>query len=395
MKTNEPFVEVDCRQQQKSGNEICGDVFLSKKIPEENRTIVVLSDGLGSGVKANILASMTASMALNFIKVHSPIGYTAKIIMNTLPVDNFRKISYSTFTIMDIEGNRKVKLIEFGNPAVLIRRKGSFFTPEKSEISIKSNIPAKQRLFTSEFEIGLDDRIIFFTDGVTQSGMGNKSMPFGWGRQNLCQYVEEMLQEKDDYSAEEVAHGIVKRAVKNDHHTSRDDISCGVVYFRRPRKVLFCTGPPFKEENDRYLAEQIAGFPGQVIISGGTTAWIAGRELNREINVCLDSYSGELPPESEMKGADLITEGILTLGKVSEYLQKLNHLRDPIPGPAGKIIRYFHDNDEIRFLVGTRVNEAHQDPNLPVELAIRRNVVKKIGRLLEENFLKKVEIKYI
>jgi len=395
MRTNDAFVEVDCRQQQKAGNEICGDVFLSKKIPEENRTILVLSDGLGSGVKANVLASMTASMALNFIKVHSPIDYTAKIIMNTLPVDSFRKISYSTFTIMDIEGNRKVKLIEFGNPSVLIRRKGVFLTPDKQEIKIKSEMPAQQKLYTSEFEIGLGDRVIFCSDGVTQSGMGNESMPFGWGRRNLCRYVEEVLKEKEDYSAEEVAHAIVKRAVKNDHHISRDDISCGVVYFRRPRKVLFCTGPPFNAEHDRYLAEQISGFPGQVIISGGTTAWIAGRELNRAVNVCLDRSSTDLPPESEMEGVDLVTEGILTLGKVSEYLQRFGHLRDPIMGPAGKILRYFHDNDEIRFLVGTRVNEAHQDPSLPVELAIRRNVVKKIGRLLEEKFLKKVDIKYI
>jgi hypothetical protein len=51
--------------------------------------------------------------------------------------------------------------------------------------------------------------------------------------------------------------------------------------------------------------------------------------------------------------------------------------------------------DVIHFLVGTCVNIAHQDPNLPVELEIRRNVIKKIIRILEEKFLKQVKVQYL
>lgn len=387
------FVEVNHLQKQKGKNEICGDVFLSQKIKAENRTIIVLADGLGSGIKANILASMTASMALNFIKSNSPIEHTAKIIMSTLPVDSFRKISYCSFTILDIVGNN-IKLIEYGNPGALIWKNGDFYEPEKKEIGIP-NQEVKQALLTAELSINQSDRIILVTDGITQSGMGGAETPFGWGHKDLKKYIYNLMQENQSILAEEMARKIIVQSVKNDAYAAKDDMTCGVVYLREPRKVLFCTGPPYKEENDRFLASEIDAFSGRKIISGGTTAQIVSRELQRDINVNIHDVIPGLPPDSEMEGVDLVTEGILTLGKVSEYLQMLSQLKSEIKGPAGKIIKLFHENDEIIFLTGTRVNEAHQDPSLPVELEIRRNVVKKIAEMLESKFLKKVEIRYI
>ncbi len=393
-KVREMFTEVDFAQLQKAGNEICGDVFLSQKIREENRTIVILSDGLGSGIKANILATMTASMAMNFIKVNSPIDHTARIIMKTLPVDSFRKISFSSFTILDIIGNKQVKMIEYGNPAALILRRGRFIEPEKTEIGIGEQ-KVKQKLFTSVCEVEENDRIILFSDGVTQSGIGQPGMPFGWERKNTAGWIKAYVSAHPEAGAGELSRRVLAQALKNDGHVSRDDISCGVVYFREPRKILYCSGPPYRPDSDAYLAGRVRDFHGRVIISGGTTAQIIGRELKREIITRIDRDFRGLPPDSEMEGVDLVTEGILTIGKVSEYLEKLDQLKSDIPGPAGKIIALFAENDEIEFLIGTRVNEAHQDPKLPVELEIRRNVIKKIARLLEDKFLKKVGIVYI
>jgi Stage II sporulation protein E (SpoIIE) len=394
MKKTEMFVEVDHVQRQKAGNEICGDVFLSRKIQAENRTIIILADGLGSGVKANILATMTASMAMNFICVNSPIEHTARIIMRTLPVDTFRKISFSSFTIIDIEGNRKVRLIEFGNPLAILWKSGNVYEPTRQEININEGL-LKQQLFTSEFEISLNDSIVLFSDGITQSGMGNENMPFGWGREQLSVFLITQLEDNQEIPAGELAEKVLQHALKNDRSMARDDMSCGVVCFREPRKILFCTGPPFRKEHDAVLAEQVKNFDGDIIVSGGTTSQILSRELKKEVEVKLDPGFRGLPPASEMEGVDLVTEGILTLGKVSEYLRQIDHLGKEIAGPAGKIINYFSRNDEIIFLVGTRVNDAHQDPSLPVELEIRRNVIKKIARLLEDKFLKKTEINYI
>lgn len=394
MNRDEIFVEVDHVQRQKGGNEICGDVFLSKKIQAENRTIIILSDGLGSGVKANILASMTASMAMNFISVNSPIEHTARIIMRTLPVDSFRMVSFSSFTIIDIEGNRKVRLMEFGNPLSIIWKGNSIYEPKREVINIDEG-PLKQQLLTSEFEISLNDKIVLFSDGITQSGIGNERMPFGWGQEALSNFLIPQFKDKMVLPAGEIANRVLHQALKNDHNKAQDDMSCGVVCFREPRKILFCTGPPYRKENDAVLAETVRKFEGDKIVSGGTTSQILSRELDREIDVKLDSSFRGLPPSSEMEGVDLVTEGILTIGKVSEYLEKINHLGEDIPGPAGKIISYFSRNDEIIFLVGTRVNDAHQDPKLPVELEIRRNVIKKLARLLEDKFLKKTQINYI
>ncbi|MFW5656780.1 MAG: SpoIIE family protein phosphatase [Bacteroidota bacterium] len=391
---NDMFVEVDYCQKQKAGNEICGDVFLSQKISAENRTISILSDGLGSGIKANILASMTGSMAMNFMKANAPIQHTAKIIMNTLPMDTVRKVSFSSFTIIDIQDNERVKLMEYGNPGALIWKQGKLFEPEKKRIDIeRTNV--KHGLYISEFDVNLNDRIIIFSDGVIQSGIGSEQMPFGWGRQPLTDFLHRYLEGNEHVSAGDVSYAILKESLKNDHFQAKDDITCGTIFLRPPRKVLFCTGPPYKQENDAYLAEQVLNFQGHKIISGGTTAQILSRQLNCEVDVNINNAFEGLPPESTMEGVDLVTEGILTIGKVSEYLQKLDQLRGDIPGPAGKIIKYFYQNDAVYFLVGTRVNEAHQDPNLPVELEIRRNVIKKIARLLEEKFLKKTEITYI
>ncbi len=388
------FVEVDHVQRQKAGNEICGDVFLSRKIQAENRTIIILADGLGSGVKANILATMTASMAMNFIRVNSPIEHTARIIMRTLPVDSFRKISFSSFTIIDIEGNQKVRLMEFGNPFAIIWKSGLLYEPPREEIHINEGL-LKQTLYTSEFEISLNDRIVLFSDGITQSGMGNENMPFGWGREQLSGFLVPQFEDHHEMPAGELAERVLRQALKNDHSMARDDMSCGVVSFREPRKILFCTGPPYRKEHDAILADRVKNFKGDIIVSGGTTSQILSRELKKDVEVKMDPVFRGLPPASEMEGVSLVTEGILTLGKVSEYLGQIDHLGKEIAGPAGKIINYFSKNDEIIFLVGTRVNDAHQDPSLPVELEIRRNVIKKIARLLEDKFLRKAVINYI
>ncbi len=391
--TSDLFIEVDHSQRQKDGNEVCGDVFLSQKINAEKRTIIVLSDGLGSGIKANVYASMTASMALNFIKSNSPIEHTAKIIMDTLPIDDFRKISFSSFTIIDIQDGHNVRLMEYGNPGAVIWKDGVSFEPPKTEVAIPNAI--KQRLFISQFSVNLNDRIVVVSDGITQAGIGGADTPFGWGSDNLKAFVADVLTSDAEVSAGNLAKNILKRAVKHDAYASRDDMSVGSIYFREPRKLLVCTGPPYRQENDKYLANKVKSFKGGKVICGGTTAQIVSRMLDREVTVNMKDLCMNLPPEASMEGVNLVTEGILTIGKVLEVLETTDRLPDDMPGPAGKILKLFRQNDEIFFLVGTRVNEAHQDPNLPHVLEIRRNVVKQITGLLDKKFLKRTAVEYI
>jgi len=395
VKRAEFYIEVASRQLSKKGEVICGDVFLSKKIQEENRIISVLSDGLGSGVRANVLATLTASMGLNFTIEHYPPEHTAKTILDTLPVDRNRKISYATFTIVDSDADGETRIVNFDNPPLIIVRGKALYNPEKLIKTISNKPGGVRELSCCSFQARLEDRIILISDGVSQSGLGTATYPFGWEAKEIGEWICQLLESEPGISAVDLAGRISGRANANDIYSAKDDISCVVIYFRHPRKLLLCTGPPFHPEDDHRLAMTVDSFNGQKVLSGGTTAEIVSRELGREIEVSLESLSADIPPVSLMKGVDLVTEGVLTLGRVSAMLEEGVQL--PLQGKdaASALLTLLLNNDQLFLLAGTRINEAHQDPSLPVELEIRRNLVKKIKSILEDKYLKEVKLDFI
>jgi hypothetical protein len=395
MKNKDFFVEIDCQQKNKHGNEVCGDCFLSRKIKEEERIVAVLSDGLGSGIKANVLATLTASMALNFTIENQSLHRTATTIMKTLPVDKVRKISYATFSIVDVDCEGETRVVEYDNPAFFLIRNGRISKPDSHEIIIKGKKGKDKQVTATTFNAQKEDRLVFFTDGINQSGIGSRAFPFGWGVKSVGEYIVSLVKEKPFISASHLAKRIVIQAEKNDIGSLRDDASCTVIYFREPRKLLISSGPPYDESKDKLLAEHVRGFQGKKVISGGTTAQILSRELDIPIDVDMSNLTSNLPPKSTMKGIDLVTEGVLTIAAVAERLETADEIRRPTNDPASDIIKLLLNSDEIHFLIGTRVNNAHQDPTLPVELEIRRNVVKKIARILEEKYLKEVHLQFI
>ena len=389
------FIEINSQQKNHDGERICGDVFLYRYIKEEDRVIAVLSDGMGHGVKANILATLTSTMALNFTREHKQVERIAEIIMNTLPVCSERKISYSTFTIIDIESSGRTTILEYDNPSTIVLRGNKAVEPKWEKVILEKGKHSGKILKTCTLEPEKEDRIIICSDGVSQSGMGSEDYPFGWERANIAEYAAKLVSSEASISANMLSGKIVTMAHKNDNYKARDDISCATIYFREPRKLLLCTGPPFEKDKDSELASKVKEFTGKVILSGGTTADIIAREMNRKIVDELIFEDPELPPESFLEGIDLVTEGILTLQKVNELLKSFNNSVKLGKGPADKILKMLMESDEIHFIIGTRINIAHQDPNLPVELEIRRTVVKRIARLLEEKWLKKVTFEYI
>lgn len=389
------FIEVNSQQRFHHEERICGDVFLYKYIKEEDRVIAVLSDGMGHGVKANILATLTSTMALNFTREHKEIDRIAEIIMNTLPVCSERKISYSTFTIIDIESSGRTNILEYDNPGTIILRGTEIFDPAWKKVVLNKGKHTGKILRACSFMPEKEDRIITCSDGVSQSGMGSENYPFGWERDKIASYASSLVSSEASISAMMLAGKIVTMAHKNDGYKAMDDISCAIVYFREPRKLLLCTGPPYEKDKDKELASRVMNYNGKVILCGGTTADIIARELSRTIVDELIFEDPDLPPESFIDGIDLVTEGILTLQKVNEILKGYNNSTRLGKGPADKIVRLLMESDEIHFIIGTRINIAHQDPTLPVDLEIRRTVVKRIARLLEEKWLKKITFEYI
>ena len=395
------FIEVEHFQFCKYNQNAPGDIFLSQKNPADGRVITALSDGLGSGIKAGVLASLTATMATKFVSFNIPIRRASEIIMNTLPVCSERGISYATFTLVDISPDAGVKIMEYDNPPYALIRKETVIEPEKETVSFerqdKSTGPKKEtNVFYSRFAALPGDRLIFFSDGVSQAGMGTKPYPFGWTSAGARSFALTKVRETPGISARELARSIVQQASMIDQLKPKDDISCGVIYFREPRDLLVLTGPPVHPESDREIADMFASFNGKKIISGGTTASIISRELDKQINVNMKSYDAKVPPWSEMEGADMVTEGIITMGVVSEMLARSGAVESAAEGrnAAARMVNMLLDSDRITFIVGTKINEAHQDPTMPVELEIRRNVVKRIASLLEEKYLKEVYVQY-
>ena len=397
---SDTFVDVGVHQRRKHGEGADGDVFLSRKT-DDGRIISVLSDGLGSGIKAGVLAGLTATMALRFIAEDIPPKRAAHIIMKTLPVCKERKISYATFTIVDIDNANTVRVIEYDNPPFLLVRDNTLVEPLKTPMEVKRGksrtaMVRNEILHYSEYRARPGDRIVFFSDGVVQSGMGSRVRPLGWGNPKAQEYARKVVAENPTISARDLANRIVKEAESHDGYEAKDDITCAVIYFRNPRHTLVMSGPPVDPARDRDMASLFKGFAGRRILCGGTTANILARELNKTVRVNLRMLDPSIPPPSIMEGADLVTEGIITLGRVAELLEGGTGTQATSPSNAAtKVVDLLLDSDKIEFLVGTRINEAHQDPNMPVELEIRRNIVKRIARSLEERFLKETSIRFI
>ena len=394
MNGGESFIEVDSCQRAKHGQLISGDVFLSQKVKHEDRVVSVLSDGLGSGVKASVLASMTATMALKFTASAMDLRRSAEIIMDTLPICSVRKISYSTFTVVDMTSTGETRIIEHGNPPFLLVRPNGVLNVEKTEVRPQR---WQDRVISfSAFDVQREDRIIFFSDGITQAGMGEYRTPLGWGLENVDNFVREKIDRYPHISARELSRLLVAEAEQVDGLSAKDDITCGVVYFRSPRQLLVMTGAPFNRAHDVDLAKMAEKTSGRKVICGGTTANIISRLLDRPIQIDMrQQLNPKVPPSARMEGFDLVTEGTLTLGEVARLLEEGFAPEDMKSNAAVKLASMLLDSDIVKFAVGTRINEAHQDPNIPVELDLRRNIVKRIAVLLESNYMKRVLIRYL
>lgn len=391
---NSRFLEISHYQEPKYNQLIAGDVFVSHKVSEENRIISVLSDGLGSGVKASVLATLTSSMAKNLAAKNVEVKQIAEIIMRTLPICKVRKISYSTFTIVDIEENHEVNIIEYGNPRFLLVRGNKVIDREEVIAEKILGEYKNDNLNYYSFKLLKNDRIIYFSDGITQSGMGTPNFPFGWTRDGVIAFVEKQITEIPFISAADLAKSIVLRSKTNDKFKCKDDTTCGVIYSRLPRRSLIVTGPPYDESKDSEMAKDIADFDGIKIVCGGTTAKIISRELDREVTVNIDNLDPGVPPFSTMDGVDLITEGIITIVNVRSLLQQ-NKTGYKNGNAAEKVVYHLLNSDIIEFIVGTKINEVHQDPNIPGDLAIRKTIVKDIIKILEDKYLKKVNVRFI
>lgn len=365
------YIDYSHRSINKFGEELCGDNI--EVIQKSDGLILVLADGLGSGVKANILATLTSKIAVTMLKEGLSIEETLDTITNTLPVCQKRQLAYSTFTIIDMKNDGKVYMIEYENPSSFYFRNGKRFSILKTEKIINN-----KKINESNFQMRKGDFLIIVSDGVIHAGVG-ELLNLGWQWDNVNDYLEDLV--KINRDAQNISRDLIEICKNLYNDRAGDDTTvCSLTLKEKVYTDLFI-GPPKDSKDDFLLVERFRNSKGYKIISGGTTANIIARELKEDISVDLKNYDKKLPPSGKMKSADLVTEGLLTLNKVVETLKTNENFEISI---VNEIIDFFNRSTDIKIHLGKAINVAHQNPDLPQEFNLKAKVILELKILLEK-----------
>ncbi|HPP88178.1 MAG TPA: SpoIIE family protein phosphatase [bacterium] len=374
----------------KKGEELCGDKV---KIFEDNRKIIiVLSDGLGSGVKANILATLTSEIIVKMLSENIDLEDVIATVISTLPICQTRKIAYATFTILQLDKKTyDFQIVNFDNPPVFFFRKEKLIQIEYTDF-----VFADKKIKMFQDQLKLDDLLVIISDGVLYAGLGTK-LNFGWGWNNIADFIKKKILETQPTS-QAIVESLIEQTYKLYNGDIGDDATVISIFNRAKKSIIIFTGPPENEENDFKIVKKLLEFPGRKIVCGGTTGTIVGRYFNKEPEVDISTITREVPPIAYLPGIDLLTEGILTMSKTLEILKKTNfdisqELKKNRNGAlllANEIIMA----DEINFIVGRKINEYYQNPNLPQNISIRINLIKEFAQVLIDK-KKEVSIEYV
>jgi hypothetical protein len=365
--------EVAVAQLSKDGEELCGDKVEVTRAGET--TTVVISDGLGSGVKANILATLTTKIASSLLKRRIPLEEVVNTISQTLPVCRERKIAYSTFHIIKMRPDGVTTVVEYDSPTSFLLRGGQVVPFPTHEKVVAGKTVNEGRLTLQE-----NDFIVAVSDGVIHSGIGGL-LKLGWNWQGISR---QLLAYSADCSAQEVAQGILDCC--NGYYLGRpgDDSTVVVIKLRRPRQLTLLTGPPSDISLDEKVVRRFVLAPGRKVISGGSTANLVGRVTGKAVTVDLSYHDPDVPPTARIEGIDLVTEGVLTLTAAIDRFDNPRRLNDgSFQDGATLLARLLLEADKISILAGTAINPAHQNPNFPARINIKNQVLDRLRVKLE------------
>lgn len=372
----------------KKGEELCGDKVKFTKT--EKQTTIVLSDGLGSGVKANILASLTTEILITMLQADVPLEEVIKTVIGTLPICKVRKIAYATFTIIRINHETNhFKVINFDNPPVFYFRRGKPVSLEKKVEEILD-----KKITVSEGYLERGDFLGAASDGVLYAGLG-ETLNFGWGWESIANYIEKLFFNQA-HTARNIIHSVIAETHSLYRGKAGDDATFVGVYVRKRNPLMIFTGPPLEQNEDLLYIERFLNFEGRKVICGGTTGNIVAKYMGETIEMDISTMRKELPPIGKLRKIDLVTEGILTISKALEILRNCSCNISRLPSDNnGSVLlaREILEADSILFLVGQKINEFYQNPLLPKNISIRRNLIEDLVKLLREK-QKEVTLEY-
>lgn len=379
---NDLCAEIGYKSINHYGEQLCGD-HIDVVEQNENSTVIVLADGLGSGVKASILSTLTSKIISTMLSENLSIEECVDTIAATLPVCSVRGVAYSTFTIIHIINNDTAEIIQYDNPHVIMLRDYENFEYPKTEM----NIGGKQ-IFKSVIKLQEDDIFVAMSDGCPHAGIGI-SYNFGWKYEDIVSFVETMA--PAGYTAKNLSTMIVDECYKLYGEQPGDDATACVVKVRKrtPMNILF--GPPSSRDDAERMMSLFFSKEGKHIICGGTTSSIAAKYLGKNVVASLSFDQSGIPPIATIEGVDLVTEGVITVSKVLEYAKDYlgeNKMYDwwSIKKDGASLISrlLFEEATDINFYVGRAVNPAHQNPDLPINFNIKMNLVEELSACLKQ-----------
>ncbi|MGI6153408.1 MAG: SpoIIE family protein phosphatase [Christensenellaceae bacterium] len=376
----------------KYGELLCGDC-VEKLESEDGTVIVVLADGLGSGVKANILSTLTAKIISTMVAQSMPISECVRAIAATLPVCDVRKVAYSTFTIIRISKDMEAEIIQYDNPHVILFRGGIY-----QDIAESCEVVDGKSIYRSRLKLREFDTLFAVSDGVIHAGVG-RTLNFGWQREDIIQYMQRLYNK--DFTAKMFSAILLEECNTLYNGHPGDDTTVCAIKIRRRFPVNLMIGPPARYEDTEKMMSLFFAKEGRHIVCGGTTSSLAAEHLGKELIVGIPKYvDPDIPPTAKIEGVDLVTEGVITINRVLSYAQSyrrengeyLSWIRKE--DGASQIARMlFEEATDINFYVGRAVNPAHQNPDLPIDFSIKMRLVDELAAELR-NMGKRIKVSY-
>ena len=362
------------------GEELCGDHVDIVETGDDS-TVIVLSDGLGSGVKASILSTLTSKIISTMLAEGLSLEECVETIAATLPVCSVRGVAYSTVTIIHLRNNRTAELIQYDNPHAIIIRDEKNWDYPKTEMNIGG-----KKIFKSVIDLQENDVFVAMSDGCPHAGIG-MSYNFGWKRDDIIDFVETLV--PAGYTAKTLSTMLVDECDKLYGYKPGDDATACVVKIRKrvPMNMLF--GPPSNRDDADRMMSLFFSKEGKHIICGGTTSSIAAKFLRKPLRPTLNFEQSDVPPIAELEGVDLVTEGVITVNRVVEYAEDYlgenkfyEHWSFKRDGASLICRLLFEEATDINFYVGRAINPAHQNPDLPINFNIKMNLVEELSKSL-------------
>ncbi len=388
---NDLCADIGCKSINHVGEQLCGD-HIDIIDQDDGSTVIVLADGLGSGVKASILSTLTSKIISTMMSEGLTLEDCVHTIAKTLPICSLRGVAYSTFTIMRIVGSREMELIQYDNPLVIMLRDGVNYDYPKSEMNIDG-----KKIYKSEIKLREDDIFIAMSDGCPHAGIGT-AYNFGWKREDITSYMEAVA--AGGYTAKTLSTILIEEVNKLYGGRPGDDATACIVKIRRREPMNLLFGPPYNRDDCNRMMSLFFSKEGKHIICGGTTSSIAAKYLGKPLKASLNFAASDIPPIAEIEGVDLVTEGVITVNRVVEYAkdaigdnemyEKWSFGKDG----ASLICRLlFEEATDINFYVGRAVNPAHQNPDLPINFNIKMNLVDELTKCLKQ-MGKRIKVSY-